>query len=49
MILNINKDSALDKLEKELGFIEPKPIKVGKVFNDTNFYSSELDYDADSA
>lgn len=49
MILNINKDSALDKFDKELGFIEPKPIKVGKVFNDTNFYSSELDYDADSA
>jgi len=45
MEFDINKDSVLDKFKKEDGFVEPKPTKGGKIFTDTNFYGSGIDYD----
>jgi hypothetical protein len=38
IILNLNKDSVLDKFKKEDGFVEPKPKKSGEIFDDDYFY-----------
>ena len=47
MHMKLHKDSIKEpfELNDEDGFVETKPVKTPKIFNEEDFYGSEIDYD----
>ena len=47
MSMTVHKDSVKEPfiLDEEGAFVEIKPIKTPKIFNEEDFYGSEIDYD----
>ena len=47
MSMTVHKDSVKEPfiLDEEGAFVEIKPVKTPKIFNEEDFYGSEIDYD----